>query len=225
MRYGPVHFDSRTLDWLAAALRSGEASRHALARGLCGRGNRREARGRPRFSAAAKAPHALAERVGLRLPPARGGPGPAAARPVPDGDVPDTGVARGLGEPGPVTPGPVGDDGDGGLWEATVARHYPPEWARPPGGQVRHWIRPERHGLPGAAGTVTVPAPGTAGGRRSTTWTAVRWERPPDSTTAPGTWAGPGGNTDAPATPTGGSAAESLAWDGRGWTAWGRTRR
>ncbi len=40
-------------------------------------------------------------------------------------------------------------------------------------------------GRRGVAGTVTVPAPGTAGGRRSTTWTAVRWERPPDSTTTP----------------------------------------
>ncbi len=61
-------------------------------------------------------------------------------------------MARRLGEPGPVTPGPVGDDGDGGLWEATVARHHPLGWARPPGGQVRHWIRPERHGVLGAVG-------------------------------------------------------------------------
>ncbi len=64
MRYGPVHFDSRTPGWLAAARRSGEAGRHPLARGLCGRGNWRDARGRP---------------------------GPAAARPVPGGEVPDTG--------------------------------------------------------------------------------------------------------------------------------------
>ncbi len=56
-----------------------------------------------------------------------------------------------LGEPGPVTPGPVGDDGDGRLWETTVARHHPPGRARPPGGQVRHWIRPERRG-PGPGG-------------------------------------------------------------------------
>ncbi len=60
-------------------------------------------------------------------------------------------MARRLGEPGPVTPGPVGDDGDGGLWEATVALHHPPGWAQPPGGQVRHWIRPERHGFHGPA--------------------------------------------------------------------------
>ncbi len=45
MRYGPVHFDSRTPGWLAAARRSGEAGRHPLACGLCGRGNRRGARG------------------------------------------------------------------------------------------------------------------------------------------------------------------------------------
>ncbi len=30
-----------------------------------------------------------------------------------------------------------------------MARHHPLGWARPPGGQVLHWIRPVRHGVPG----------------------------------------------------------------------------
>ncbi len=74
MRYGPEHFDSRTPGWLAAALRSGEAGRHPLARGLCGRGNRRDA---------------------------RGGPGPAAARPVPDPGWPAAPVNPARSRPAP----------------------------------------------------------------------------------------------------------------------------
>ncbi len=166
MRYGPGHFDSRAPGWLAAALRSGEAGRHPLARGLCGRGNRRDARGR----------------TGSGRHPSGSGPR----------------VARRPGEPGPVAAYTHVGKGDGGNGQRGAGRA--------PAGSTS--------GRRGAAGTVTVPAPGTAGGRRPATWSAVRRERPPDSTTAPGTGAGPGGNTDAPATPTGVSAAASLAWDG-----------
>ncbi len=56
-----------------------------------------------------------------RIPPARGRPGPAAARPVPD-----PGVTCALGEPGPVTPGPWGMTVTAGCgkrrWRGTIRR-------------------------------------------------------------------------------------------------------
>ena len=78
MQVGLRHFDSRTLDWLAVALRSGEHTRHALARELCERTGWLNALGRPCLSAAAAALPALAERIGIELPPARDVPDPAA---------------------------------------------------------------------------------------------------------------------------------------------------
>ena len=65
MQVGLRHFDSQTLDWFAGALRSGEATRHGLARELCERTGWRNALGRPCLSAAAKALPALAGRVGM----------------------------------------------------------------------------------------------------------------------------------------------------------------
>ncbi len=53
---------------------------------------------------------------------------------------------------GPVTLDPVGGADDRRLWEAMVARRHPRGWARPPGGQVRYRVRPERHGALGGIG-------------------------------------------------------------------------
>ena len=47
MQVGLRHFDSRTLDWLTGTLRSGEHTRHALARDLCEHAGRLNALGRP----------------------------------------------------------------------------------------------------------------------------------------------------------------------------------
>ncbi len=152
MHVGLRHFDSQTLDWLAEALRSGGLSRHALARQLCERTGWRNARGRLCLSAAAKALSALAERVGEELPPPRAAPDPSAAPAVPACDVPDTEVACALEVLGPVWLDQVGRTADRRLWEAMMARHHPQGWARPPGGQVRYWIRSERHGVLGGIG-------------------------------------------------------------------------
>ncbi len=152
MQVGLRHFDSQTLDWLAGALRSGEHTRHALTRELCERTGWRNALGRLCLSAAAKALPALAERVGIELPPARAVPDPTVAPAVPAGDVPDTRVACALEEFGPVSLDPVGAAADRRLWEAMMEARHPLGWARPPGGQMRYWIRSERHGVLGGIG-------------------------------------------------------------------------
>ncbi len=152
MQVGLRHFDSRTLDWLAGALRSGGVTRHGLARELCERTGWLNARGRPCIQTAAKALPVLAARLGLGLPTPRAVPGAAAAPAVPAGDVPYTRLACALEELGRVSLDPVWDAGDRRLWEAMMAAHHPLGWARPPGGQVRLWIRSGRHGVLGGIG-------------------------------------------------------------------------
>ncbi len=152
MQIGLRFFDSKTLDWLADALRSGGSTRHGLARELCERTDWRNALGRLCLPEAAKALPKLASRLGLGLPPARSGPDPSAAPAVPAEDVPDTGVSCPLEELGPVSLEPVDGAGDRRLWEAMMAARHPQGWARPPGGQMRYWIRSERHGVLGGIG-------------------------------------------------------------------------
>jgi len=152
MQVGLRHFDSQTLDWLAGALRAGDHTRHGLARELCERTGWRNALGRPCLSAAAKALPPLAGHLGLGLPPARAVPAWAVAPAVPVGDVPDTRLACALAALGPVSLDPVGADGDRRLWEAMMAARHPLGWARPPGGQLRYWIRSAGHGVLGGIG-------------------------------------------------------------------------
>ena len=152
MQVGLRHFDSLTLDWFAGALRSGGFTRHALARELCERTGWHNALGRLCLSAAAKALPALAKRVGLDLPPARDVPDPTVAPAVPAEDVPDTRLACAREDLGPVSLDPVGDTADRRLWEAMMEAHHPLGWARPPGGQLRYWIRSECHGVLGGIG-------------------------------------------------------------------------
>ena len=152
MQVGLRHFDSQTLDWFADALRSGDFTRHALARDLCERTGWRNPLDALCLSAAAKALPTLAERLGLELPPARDVPDPATAPAVPSGEVPDTRLTCPLEELGPVSLDPVGDADDRRLWEAMMEEHHPLGWARPPGGQMRYWIRSERHAVLGGIG-------------------------------------------------------------------------
>ena len=152
MQVGLRHFDSQTLDWFADALRSGDFTRHALARDLCERTGWRNPLDALCLAAAAKALPTLAERLGLELPPARDVPDPATAPAVPSGEVPDTRLTCPLEELGPVSLDPVGDADDRRLWEAMMEEHHPLGWARPPGGQMRYWIRSERHAVLGGIG-------------------------------------------------------------------------
>ena len=93
MQVGLRHFDSQTFGWLAGCLRSGGATRHALALGLCERTGWFNARGRPCLTAAATALPELADRLGLELPPPHTVPDPAVSPGVPAGEVPDTELA------------------------------------------------------------------------------------------------------------------------------------
>ncbi len=157
MQVGLRHFDSRTLDWLAVALRSGEHTRHALARELCERTGWLNAPGRPRLSAAAAALPALAKRIGTELPPARDVPDPAAAPAVPAGDVLDARLACALEDLGPASLDLMGDAGDRHLWVAKMEAHHALGWARPPGGQVP---------ATGSARSATASSEGSASGPR-----------------------------------------------------------
>ncbi len=152
MQVGLRHFDSQTLDWFAGALRSAAATRHDLARELCERTGWRNALGRPCLSAAAKVLPALAERVGLELPPPRSTPDPTVVPAVPSDDVPDTKLACLLQDLGPVSLELVGGTDDRRLWEAMMATHHPLGWARSPGGQMRYWVRSQHHGTLGGIG-------------------------------------------------------------------------
>ena len=152
MQIGLRHFDSQTLDWLAGALRDGGHTRHALGRALCERTGWRNPKGALCLSAAAKALPALAERLGLGLPPPREAPCMVPGAAAPPGGVPDTRVNCPLEDLGPVWLDPVGDADDRRLWEAMMAGRHPQGWARSPGGQMRYWIRSERHGVLGGIG-------------------------------------------------------------------------
>ena len=152
MHFGLRHFDSQTLAWFADTLRSGEFTRHGLARELCDRTGWLNRRGQRCLSAAAKALPVLADGVGLALPPARDVPDPARAPAVAASEVPDTRLSCSLEELGRVWLAPVGDADDRRLWEAMMARHHPLGWARPPGGQMRYWIRSQGHGVLGGIG-------------------------------------------------------------------------
>ena len=150
MQIGLRHFDSQTLDWFADAVRSGSYTRHALCRELCERTDWRNGLGEPCHSAAAKALPKLTERLGLDLPEAREFPR-AAAESAP-ANFPDLDLRCSLEDLGRVELVPAGDADDRRLWEAMIETHHPRGWARSPGGQMRYWIRGERHGVLGGIG-------------------------------------------------------------------------
>ena len=93
-------------------MRSGDATRHALARELCERTGWRFSLDGLCLSAAAKALPGLAARRGLELPLARDVPDSATAAAVPAGDAPDTKLTCALEEPGPISLDAVGDADD-----------------------------------------------------------------------------------------------------------------
>ncbi len=86
---------------------------------------------------------------GVGAPDAAAAPGPHAP-PAPD--FPDSDVACALRDLGPVSLAPVTDAADRRRREAMVGTRHPEGWRRPPGGQVRHWIRSERPGILGGVG-------------------------------------------------------------------------
>ena len=81
----------------------------------------------------------------------------AQAPSAPAGAVPtdgcfDVALACSLADLGPVSLARARDADDRRAWEAMVAAHHPQGWSRPPGGQVRYWIRSAHHAVLGGIG-------------------------------------------------------------------------
>jgi len=150
MQIGMRQMPSGTVEWFAAACRGGELTRTGLARELCEREGLVDHVGRPCPASARKLLPKLADALGLRLPEALDLDLDPHARPATD--FPDSDVACTLRELGPVSLAPVAGTADRRRWEAMIETHHPEGWRRPPGGQVRYWIRSERHGVLGGVG-------------------------------------------------------------------------
>ncbi len=150
MQIGMRQVSSETVEWFRAACKGGELTRTALARELCGRENWRSRAGRPCLASARKLLPALAERLGARLPEAEALEFDPHARPPPD--FPDRSVACAPGDLGAVWLDPVAGAEDRRRWEAMIETHHPEGWRRPPGGQLRRWVRSERCGVLGGIG-------------------------------------------------------------------------
>ncbi len=150
MQIGMRQVSSETVEWFGTACKGGDLTRTALARELCDRENWHGRVGRPCLASARKMLPTLAERLGVRLPEAEATALDPHVRPVPD--FPDSSVACALGDLGALSLDPVTDAEDRRRWEAMVETHHPEGWRRPPGGQVRYWIRSERHGVLGGIG-------------------------------------------------------------------------
>lgn len=92
----------------------------------------------------------LADSLGVRLPAASAVALDPHRRPA--ADVPDRAVACRLGELGAVSLDLVTKAEDRCRWEAMIGTHHPAGWRRPSGGQLRYWVRSERHGVLGGIG-------------------------------------------------------------------------
>ncbi|MCY4319429.1 MAG: DUF4338 domain-containing protein [Alphaproteobacteria bacterium] len=149
MQIGMRQVSAETVEWFGTACRDGGLTRTALARALCERENRVNASGRPVLASARKLLPKLAAVPGARLPDASAMALDPHMRPAPD--FPDSSVACALRYLGALSLGLVTDAADRRR-ESMIETHHPEGWRRPPGGQVRHWIRSEQHGVPGGIG-------------------------------------------------------------------------
>ncbi len=150
MQIGMRQVSAETVEWFDTACKGGELTRTALARELCERESWRGPSGRPCLASARRMLPPLAEALGVPLPEAE--------TPVldphmrPPSDFPDSSVACALCDLGALSLDLVTDAADRRRWEAMVETHHPKGWRRPPGGQLRYWIRSERHGILGGVG-------------------------------------------------------------------------
>ena len=70
----------------------------------------------------------------------------------PKSDFADSSVSCSLRDLGALSLELVAAPEEHRRWEAMIETHHPEGWRRPPGGQVRYWVRSERYGLPGGIG-------------------------------------------------------------------------
>ncbi len=150
MQIGMRQVSAETVEWFGTACNGGALTRTALAHGLCERESWLGQAGRLCLASARKILPKLAERLGARLPEAEALELDPRARPAPD--FPDSSVACTLRELGALSLVPVADAEDRRRWEAMIESHHPEGWRRPPGGQVRYWIRSEHAGVLGGIG-------------------------------------------------------------------------
>ena len=150
MQIGMRQIPFETAEWFRAACSGGGLTRSALARGLCEREGWRSPAGRLCLASARKLLPRLAGELGVRLPEARATDLEPHARPAPD--FPDRAVSCRLAELGALSLEPAASPDERRRWEAMIETHHPQGWRRPPGGQVRYWIRSEHRGLLGGVG-------------------------------------------------------------------------
>ena len=150
MQVGMRQISAETVEWFQTACNSGELSRTGLAHDLCVKENWFGRVGRLCLASARKLLPRLAAELDVRLPEAEAMELAPHARPR--SDFPDSTVSCPLPELGPLSLELVAAAEDRRGWEAMIESHHPEGWRRPPGGQVRYWIRSERYGLLGGIG-------------------------------------------------------------------------
>ena len=150
MQIGMRHIAAETVEWFKAACKGGELSRTALADEFCRMEGWSGAGLRGCGASARKLLPRLAAELGVRLPEAAEMDLDPHARPAPD--FADVSVECSLREFGAVSLDLVGEGEDRRRWEAMIETWHPQGWRRPPGGQVRYWVRSERHGVVGGLG-------------------------------------------------------------------------
>ena len=155
MRIGLRQLQPETVQWLKAALRQGQLSRTALARGLCERDGWRNPRKKPCVSSASKALPQLAAQLGLALPAPRPRPGRGCRRR--EVAVPQTRFAGRLEELGAVRLRLAKERGQRRTWQAMLAACHPQGRAAAPGCRLTYLLESERAGLLGGLSFVAAP--------------------------------------------------------------------
>ena len=153
MRIGLRLLKPTTIQWLRAALGTGEGSRQALARELCEREAWRNRRGALCVASAAKALPALARQVGARLPP----PQRRRCRPRPPGPAPNPQFRGALADLGAVWLEAATTPPQRQLWRALLAAHHPQGPAQAPGWRRTYLVQSEKLGVLGGLSFVAAP--------------------------------------------------------------------
>ena len=150
MQIGMRQITAETVEWFRGACNGGELSRTALAHELCLKENWFGGVGKPCLASGRKLLPRLAAELGVRLPDAEAMEFAPHARPA--SDFADSSVSGSVRDLGALSLELVAATEERRRWEAMIETHHPEGWRRPPGGQVRYWVRSERHGLLGGIG-------------------------------------------------------------------------
>ena len=141
---------AETVEWFRGACNGGDLSRTALAHELCLKENWFGGVGKPCLASGRKLLPRLAAELEVRLPDAEAMEFAPHARPA--SNFADSSVSGSVRDLGALSLERVAATEERRRWEAMIETHHPEGWRRPPGGQVRYWVRSERHGLLGGIG-------------------------------------------------------------------------